>query len=115
MIAAMPATLSPRAFRPCACALAGWLALAAFPAPALQPAECHADHEAYLEALASNREQRLAAARDALAETADEAHRARIRAEGEAAWEHEEQMRGLAAQNLRDCLQHVERLRSGAG
>ena len=101
MIAAMPATPAPRALRPCACALAGWLALAAFPAPALQPAECHADHEAYLEALASNREQRLAAARDALAEAGDEAH--------------EEQMRGLAAQNLRDCLRHVERLRSGAG
>ena len=113
MIAAM---LAPRVSRPCvrALAAAGWLALTAFPAAALQPSECHADHEAYLEALASNREQRLAAARDALAETADEAHRARIRAEGEAAWEHEEQMRGLAAQNLRDCLQHVERLRSGA-
>jgi len=100
---------------PIAVLAAGWLALAAPPAMALDAAQCHAEHEAYLEALAVHREQRLAAARDSLAGDPDPARRAQTGHEGEAAWEHEEQMRGLAAQNLRDCLRHVTRTGAGAG
>jgi len=105
----------PTAHRPYLHALvvAASLALAVPAASALDVEQCHADHAAFLDALAHNREQRLAAAGDSLADAADEAQRARILQEREAAWEHEEQMRGLAAQNLRDCLRHVDGLRAG--
>jgi hypothetical protein len=84
------------------------LVLPAQPPFALDAGECRANHAAFLAALATNREQRLAAMREALAADPDEAQRLRARHEGESAWDHEEQMRGLADRDLRDCLRHVE-------
>jgi hypothetical protein len=84
------------------------LALPAQPPFALDAGECRANHAALLAALATNREQRLAAMREALAADSGEAQRRRARHEGESAWDHEEQMRGVADQDLRDCLRHVE-------
>ena len=84
------------------------LAVHAPASPALDASECRANHAAFLDALATNREQRLAAMRESLAQEPDEAQRRQIRYEGESAWDHEEQMRGLADEDLRDCLRHVE-------
>ena len=73
----------------------------------LSEADCEAERVAFLAALAHNREQRLAAVREAMAEASGEARRSQLRQEGEQAWEHEEMMRGLADHNWRDCVAHV--------
>ena len=79
----------------------------------LSEADCEADRVAFVAALAHDREQRLAAAREAMAEASGEARRSQLHQEGEQAWEHEEMMLGLADRNWRDCVAHVRRTSPG--
>jgi hypothetical protein len=82
--------------------------LAASPgALALTEQDCREGHARFLEALAQNREDRLRQVRDALAANPGAAEIERLHHERDQAWDHEEQMRAMADQDRRACLQHV--------
>lgn len=79
----------------------------------LTAAVCAADRDAYLAQAAINREKRIADLTAAADASAEEELRQQFIDERERAWMVEEERRGQALAIYRECMAHVERLRTG--